>query len=41
MFAAIGVAEEFQVVWTGHKRDTAAAKLPQFTFTKQQHPKDR
>jgi hypothetical protein len=34
--AAIGVAQEFQVVWTAHKRDTDPAKPPQFTFTKQQ-----
>jgi hypothetical protein len=34
--AAIGVAQEFQIVWTAHKRDTDSAKPPQFTFTKQQ-----
>lgn len=34
--AAIGVAQEFQVVWTARKRDTDPAKPPQFSFTKQQ-----
>jgi hypothetical protein len=34
--AAIGVAQEFQVVWTAHKRDTDPTKPPQFSFTKQQ-----
>jgi hypothetical protein len=31
--AAIGVAQEFQRVWTAYQRDTTAA-APQFTFTK-------
>jgi hypothetical protein len=34
--AAIGVAQEFQVVWTARRRDTDPAKPPQFSFTKQQ-----
>ncbi len=34
--AAIGVAQEFQVVWTARKRDTDPTKPPQFSFTKQQ-----
>ena len=34
--AAIGVAQEFQVVWTARKRDTDPAKAPQFSFTKEQ-----
>ena len=34
--AAIGVAQEFQLVWTAQKRDTDPAKAPQFTFSKQQ-----
>ena len=34
--AAIGVAQEFQVVWTARKRDTEPTKSPQFSFTKQQ-----
>jgi hypothetical protein len=34
--AAIGVAQEFQVVWTARKRDTEPSKSPQFSFTKQQ-----
>jgi len=34
--AAIGVAQEFQVVWTARKRDTDPAKPPQFSFTKEQ-----
>jgi hypothetical protein len=34
--AVIGVAQEFQVVWTARKRDTDPAKPPQFSFTKQQ-----
>ena len=31
--AAIGVAQEFQRVWTGYQRDTATA-APQYTFAK-------
>jgi hypothetical protein len=34
--AAIGVDQEFQVVWTARKRDTDPAKVPQFSFTKEQ-----
>ena len=34
--AAIGVAQEFQVVWTARKRDTDPTKPPQFSFTKEQ-----
>jgi len=34
--AAIGVAQEFQVVWTARQRDTDPAKSPQFSFTKAQ-----
>jgi hypothetical protein len=34
--AAIGVAQEFAVVWTARKRDTDPAKAPQFSFTKEQ-----
>ena len=34
--AAIGVDQEFQVVWTARKRDTDPAKAPQFSFTKEQ-----
>jgi hypothetical protein len=34
--AAIGVAQEFQVVWTARKRDTDPSKAPQFSFTKEQ-----
>jgi hypothetical protein len=33
--AAIGVAQEFAVVWTARKRDTNPAKSPQFSFTKE------
>jgi hypothetical protein len=32
--AAIGVAQEFQSVWTAYQRDTRAVDLPQFTFVK-------
>lgn len=34
--AAIGVAQEFQPVWTAYQRDTRAIDLPQFTFAKAQ-----
>jgi hypothetical protein len=34
--AAIGVAQEFAVVWTARKRDTDPDKAPQFSFTKEQ-----
>lgn len=34
--AAIGVAQEFAVVWTARQRDTDPAKAPQFSFTKEQ-----
>jgi hypothetical protein len=34
--AAIGVAQEFQVVWTARKRDTDPSKSPQFSCTKEQ-----
>jgi len=34
--AAIGVAQEFAVVWTTRKRDTDPTKPPQFSFTKEQ-----
>ncbi|MCW3820835.1 hypothetical protein ONA91_41085 [Micromonospora sp. DR5-3] len=34
--AAIGVAQEFQPVWTAYQRDTRATDLPQFTFAKAQ-----
>jgi hypothetical protein len=33
--AAIGVAQEFQVVWTARKRDTDPTKAVQFSFTKE------
>src|SRR5215218_1462348 len=32
--AAIGVAQEFQSVWTAYQRGTRAVDLPQFTFAK-------
>jgi hypothetical protein len=32
--AAIGVAQEFQSVWTAYQRDTRAVDLPQFSFVK-------
>ncbi len=31
---AIGWAQEFQLVWTAHKRDTDPARPPQFSFAK-------
>ena len=34
--AAIGVAQEFQVVWTARRRDSDPTKAPQFSFTKEQ-----
>jgi len=34
--AAVGVAQEFQVVWTARRRDTDPARPPQRSFTKQQ-----
>jgi hypothetical protein len=34
--AAIGCAQEFQLVWTARKRDTDPGKPPQFSFTKEQ-----
>jgi hypothetical protein len=34
--AAIGCAQEFQLVWTVRKRDTDPGKPPQFSFTKEQ-----
>jgi hypothetical protein len=34
--AAIGVAQEFALVWTARKRDTDPGKPPQFSFTKEQ-----
>jgi len=34
--AAIGVAQEFAMVWTARKRDTDPGKPPQFSFTKEQ-----
>jgi hypothetical protein len=34
--AAIGCAQEFQLVWTARKRDTDPAGCPQFSFTKEQ-----
>jgi hypothetical protein len=34
--AAIGVAQEFQVVWTARKRNTDPARAVQFSFTKEQ-----
>ncbi|HEV8651115.1 MAG TPA: hypothetical protein VG276_17435 [Actinomycetes bacterium] len=34
--AAVGVAQEFQVVWTARRRDTDPARPPQCSFTKQQ-----
>jgi hypothetical protein len=33
--AAIGCAQEFQMVWTARKRDTDPGKPPQFSFTKE------
>ncbi len=33
--AALGVAQEFQQLWTARKRDTDPAKPPQFCFTKE------
>ena len=34
--AAIGCAQEFQLVWTARKRDTDPGKPPQFSFTREQ-----
>jgi hypothetical protein len=34
--AAIGCAQEFQLVWTARKRDTDPARCPQFSFTREQ-----
>ncbi|MDT3446872.1 hypothetical protein [Pseudofrankia sp. BMG5.37] len=34
--AAIGTAQEYQLVWTARRRDTDPAKGPQFSFTKEQ-----
>ena len=34
--AAIGCAQEFQLVWTARKRDTDPGRCPQFSFTKEQ-----
>jgi hypothetical protein len=34
--AAIGCAQEFQLVWTARKRDTGPGGCPQFSFTKEQ-----
>jgi hypothetical protein len=34
--AAIGIAQEFQSVWTGYRREGGATDLPQFTFAKAQ-----
>jgi hypothetical protein len=34
--AAIGCAQEFQLVWTARKRDTDPGKPPQFSFAKEQ-----
>jgi hypothetical protein len=34
--AAIGCAQEFQLVWTARKRDTGPGRCPQFSFTKEQ-----
>src|SRR5579863_10558391 len=34
--AAIGCAQEFQLVWTARNRDTDPAKPPQFSFTREQ-----
>jgi hypothetical protein len=34
--AAIGCAQEFQLVWTARKRDTDPGACPQFSFTREQ-----
>jgi hypothetical protein len=34
--AAVGCAQEFQLVWTARRRDTGPAGCPQFSFTKEQ-----
>jgi hypothetical protein len=34
--AAVGCAQEFQLVWTARKRDTDPGKPPQFSFAKEQ-----
>jgi hypothetical protein len=34
--AAVGCAQEFQLVWTARKRDTDPGKPTQFSFTKEQ-----
>ena len=36
--AAVGCAQEFQLVWTARKRDTDPGKPPQFSFTKEHAP---
>jgi hypothetical protein len=36
--AAVGVAQEFQPVWTARKRATDPAKPPQFSFTRENRP---
>ena len=36
--AAIGVAQEFQLVWTARKRATDPGKCPQFSFTRENRP---
>jgi len=34
--AAVGCAQEFQLVWTARRRDTGPGGCPQFSFTKEQ-----
>jgi hypothetical protein len=34
--AAVGCAQEFQLVWTARKRDTGPGKPPRFSFTREQ-----
>jgi hypothetical protein len=34
--AAVGCAQEFQLVWTARKRDTDPGRCPQFSFTREQ-----
>jgi hypothetical protein len=34
--AAVGCAQEFQLVWTARKRETDPARCPQFSFTREQ-----
>jgi hypothetical protein len=36
--AAVGVAQEFQLVWTARKRATDPGKCPQFSFTRGKRP---